>query len=129
MLKVDTAEKRNRWRNGEWVTAPLSLAFLQVVCPSTQKTYFLRVSPSRQHLVLSPPSQYHLALFDFSPAPSMKSSEPSWPVRSPCSVVRVGSPFHPRQCHPADAQGPPAGTQRASTAQQRTSSLRSLARR
>ena len=45
MLKVDTAEKRNRWRNGESVTAPLSLAFLQVVCPSTQKTYFLRVDP------------------------------------------------------------------------------------
>src|SRR6266849_10529958 len=22
MLKVDTAEKRNRWRNDEWVTAP-----------------------------------------------------------------------------------------------------------
>ncbi len=45
LLKVDTAEKRGRWRNGGWEQAPLSLAFLKVICPSTQKTYFLRVDP------------------------------------------------------------------------------------
>jgi hypothetical protein len=45
LLKVDTAEKRSRWRNGVWQDAPLSLAFLKVICPSTQKTYFLRVDP------------------------------------------------------------------------------------
>ena len=45
LLKVDTAAKRGSWRNGQWVEAALPLAFLKVICPSTQKTYFLRVSP------------------------------------------------------------------------------------
>ncbi len=45
LLKVDTAEKRGRWRGETWVEAPLPLAFLKVSCPSTQKLYFLRVSP------------------------------------------------------------------------------------
>lgn len=48
LLKVDTAEKRGTWRGRDWVEAPLQLAFLKVVCPSTQKTYFLRVSPNVQ---------------------------------------------------------------------------------
>jgi hypothetical protein len=46
LLKVDTAAKRGTWRNGQWAETPLSLAFLKVICPSTQKTYFLRVDPS-----------------------------------------------------------------------------------
>jgi hypothetical protein len=45
LLKVDTAEKRGHWKDGKWVEEPLPLAFLKVICPSTQKTYFLRVSP------------------------------------------------------------------------------------
>jgi hypothetical protein len=45
LLKVDTAAKRGSWRNGQWAETPLSLAFLKVTCPSTQKTYFLRVRP------------------------------------------------------------------------------------
>lgn len=45
LLKADTAVKRNNWRDGQWQEAPLALSFLKVVCPSTQKTYFLRVSP------------------------------------------------------------------------------------
>lgn len=45
LLKVDTAEKRGRWRDDKWAESPLPLAFLKVSCPSTQKTYFLRVSP------------------------------------------------------------------------------------
>ena len=45
LLKVDTAEKRGHWRDGGWTEMPLQLAFLKVVCPSTQKTYFLRVEP------------------------------------------------------------------------------------
>jgi len=46
LLKVDTAETRGRYHDGgRWTEEPLSLAFLKVVCPSTQKTYFLRVDP------------------------------------------------------------------------------------
>ena len=45
LLKVETAEKRQAWRDGHWTQTPLHLAFLKVVCPSTQKTYFLRVDP------------------------------------------------------------------------------------
>ncbi len=45
LLKVDTAEKRSRYSNGTWTDAPLALAFLKVICPSTQKAYFLRVDP------------------------------------------------------------------------------------
>jgi hypothetical protein len=45
LLKVDTAENRRFWRNGEWVDTRLQLAFIKVICPSTQKTYFLRVDP------------------------------------------------------------------------------------
>jgi len=48
LLKVDTTAKQGRWRNGQWVETFLSLAFLKVVCPSTQKTYFLRVSPDSE---------------------------------------------------------------------------------
>jgi Domain of unknown function (DUF6745) len=46
LLKVDTAEQRNLYRDGRWTTAPLQLAFLKVICPSTQKAYFLRVDPA-----------------------------------------------------------------------------------
>lgn len=45
LLVVNTAETRGRYRNEPWTTEPLPLAFLKVVCPSTQKTYFLRVEP------------------------------------------------------------------------------------
>lgn len=45
LLRADTAEKRGRWLRNEWVETPLPLAFLKVTCPSTQKTYFLRVDP------------------------------------------------------------------------------------
>jgi hypothetical protein len=45
LLKVDTVEKQGRWRNGEWVEGALPLAFLKVICPSTEKPYFLRVDP------------------------------------------------------------------------------------
>jgi hypothetical protein len=45
LLKVDTAEKRGHYQNGGWTEVPLPLAFLKVVCPSTQKNYFLRVQP------------------------------------------------------------------------------------
>src|SRR5690348_1148636 len=45
LLKVDTAEKRGRYENDRWTEVPLPLAFLRVICPSTQKTYFLRVEP------------------------------------------------------------------------------------
>ena len=46
LLKVNTAEKRGTYRNGSWAEEPLALAFLKVICPSTQKTYFLRVDPN-----------------------------------------------------------------------------------
>jgi len=45
LLKVNTAEKRSRYQNGNWTDEPLALAFLKVICPSTQKAYFLRVDP------------------------------------------------------------------------------------
>ena len=45
LLKVNTAEKRSRWQSDQSVEEPVPLAFLKVVCPSTQKTYFLRVDP------------------------------------------------------------------------------------
>lgn len=45
LLKVDTVETRSRYDGRRWTEAPLSLAFLKVVCPSTQKNYFLRVEP------------------------------------------------------------------------------------
>ncbi len=45
LLKVDTAETRGRYLNDRWTEAPLALAFLKVICPSTEKTYFLRVDP------------------------------------------------------------------------------------
>ena len=45
LLKVNTTEKRSRYQNGTWTEEPLALAFLKVVCPSTQKDYFLRVDP------------------------------------------------------------------------------------
>jgi hypothetical protein len=46
LLKVNTAEKRGTYRNGRWSEEPLALAFLKVICPSTQKNYFLRVEPA-----------------------------------------------------------------------------------
>jgi hypothetical protein len=45
LLKVNTAEKQGRWTQNQWVEEPVPLAFVKVVCPSTQKTYFLRVDP------------------------------------------------------------------------------------
>ena len=48
LFKVNTAEKRSRYRNGNWTDEPLALAFLKVICPSTQKTYFLRVDPDAE---------------------------------------------------------------------------------
>ncbi len=45
LLKVNTVGTQGRWRNREWVEEPLPFAFLKVICPSTQKTYFLRVDP------------------------------------------------------------------------------------
>lgn len=45
LLKVNTSETRGRYRNGYWTNEPLALAFLKVLCPSTQKSYFLRVEP------------------------------------------------------------------------------------
>src|SRR5579862_1565406 len=48
LLKVDTAEKRGRYRNNQWVEEPQALAFLKVTCPSTDKTYFLRVNPDSE---------------------------------------------------------------------------------
>src|SRR5262249_37376747 len=45
LLKIDTAAKRGTWRDGRWMEVPLQLAFIKVTCPSTQKTYFLRVDP------------------------------------------------------------------------------------
>ena len=49
LLKVNTAEKRGRYQNGRWTDEPLALAFLKVICPSTQKAYFLRVDPDAQN--------------------------------------------------------------------------------
>jgi len=46
LLKVDTVEKTGGWQDGKWQEVPLSIAFLRVICPSTQKTYFLRVNPA-----------------------------------------------------------------------------------
>jgi hypothetical protein len=45
LLKVNTAEKRGTYRAGRWSEEPVALAFLKVICPSTQKNYFLRVDP------------------------------------------------------------------------------------
>lgn len=45
LLKVNTATMRGTWRNGDWVERSLPIAFLKVICPSTQKTYFLRCNP------------------------------------------------------------------------------------
>jgi len=49
LLKVNTAETRGHWQNGRWTDVPLALAFLKVICPSTQKTYFLRVDPDAEN--------------------------------------------------------------------------------
>ena len=49
LLKVNTAETRGHWQNDRWTDVPLALAFLKVVCPSTQKTYFLRVDPDAEN--------------------------------------------------------------------------------
>jgi hypothetical protein len=49
LLKVNTAEKRSRYQNGHWTDEPLALAFLKVICPSTQKAYFLRVDPDAEN--------------------------------------------------------------------------------
>ena len=49
LLKVNTAETRGHWQNDRWTDVPLALAFLKVVCPSTQKGYFLRVDPDAEN--------------------------------------------------------------------------------
>jgi hypothetical protein len=49
LLRVNTAETRGRYQNGRWTDQPLALAFLKVNCPSTQKTYFLRVDPDAEN--------------------------------------------------------------------------------
>ena len=49
LLKVNTAEKRGRHTNDGWREEPLALAFLKVICPSTQKHYFLRVDPEAEN--------------------------------------------------------------------------------
>lgn len=46
LLKANTAEKQSRWVNNRSVEEPVQLAFLKVICPSTQKSYFLRVNPA-----------------------------------------------------------------------------------
>ena len=48
LLKVNTAETSGRYQNDRWTQEPLALAFLKVICPSTQKTYFLRVDPDAE---------------------------------------------------------------------------------
>ncbi len=48
LFKINTAEKRDHYRNGGWSEVPLALAFLRVICPSTQKAYFLRVDPEAE---------------------------------------------------------------------------------
>ena len=45
LLKVNTVETRGRYQDGRWTDVPLALAFLKVICPSTQKAYFLRMEP------------------------------------------------------------------------------------
>ena len=49
LLKVNTAETRSRYQNGGWMEEPLALAFLKVICPSTQNVYFLRVDPDAEN--------------------------------------------------------------------------------
>jgi hypothetical protein len=49
LLKVNTADTRGRYQNGRWTDEPVALAFLKVNCPSTQKTYFLRVDPDAEN--------------------------------------------------------------------------------
>ena len=49
LLRVNTAEKRSRYWKGGWTHEPLALAFLKVICPSTQKAYFLRVDPNAEN--------------------------------------------------------------------------------
>lgn len=45
LLKINTANTRSRYQNGRWTEVSLPLAFLKVICPSTEKNYFLRVEP------------------------------------------------------------------------------------
>lgn len=45
LLKVDTKQTRGRYVSGRFTDEPVPLAFLKVICPSTQQTYFLRVDP------------------------------------------------------------------------------------
>jgi hypothetical protein len=49
LLKVNTADTRRRYRNSSWIDEPLALTFLKVVCPSTQKNYFLRVGSDAEN--------------------------------------------------------------------------------
>jgi hypothetical protein len=49
LFKVNTADTRGRYRNGRLTDEPLALAFLKVICPSTQKAYFLRVDPDAEN--------------------------------------------------------------------------------
>ena len=46
LLKVDTADTRSRYDNGRWTEAPLSLAFIKVVCPRRRRTIFSGSSPT-----------------------------------------------------------------------------------
>lgn len=48
LLKVNTTDTRGRYRNGNWTHEPVALAFIKVICPSTQKPYFLRVNPDAE---------------------------------------------------------------------------------
>jgi Domain of unknown function (DUF6745) len=48
LFKVNTAETRGRYRSSGWTEDPLALAFLKVICPSTEKAYFLRVDPDAE---------------------------------------------------------------------------------
>ena len=49
LLKVNTTDTRGRYRNGSWIEEPVALTFLRVVCPSTQKNYFLRVDSDAEN--------------------------------------------------------------------------------
>lgn len=49
LFKVNTADTRGLFKDGRWTREPLPLAFLKVICPSTQKAYFLRVGPDAEN--------------------------------------------------------------------------------
>lgn len=49
LLKVNTKQTRGRYVNGRFTDEPVPIAFLKVICPSTQQTYFLRVDPDAEN--------------------------------------------------------------------------------